>query len=219
MATLNRDNISILDRLAEITGLKYLSQKLWKTEHEKGWKDLTSFVGEGAPSPANNPTLVNFGPAGTKQRQEYAFANGDYVFLKPFHVNHDVNKGARAFLHVHWSSSGTELGTVTWVIHIQKAKGHNQEAFGAPYSISLTAPTSGIAWQHMITEVNGNGVTTTTSNGSDPISYLDEPDTLYLVTMEKVTDTVADNIFGLMVDFHYESSREVTPNKEPNFYN
>ena len=217
-ASLTKKAISVADRLATIVGLKHWTDRLWKTEHNTGWKDLTAFVGAAAPSPSNQPTLTNFGAAGTMQRQEYAFADGDYVFLNPFHVNHDINKGARAFLHVHWSTSGTAAGTVTWRLHVQKAKGHNQEAFGTPYYIELTAPTAGVAWQHMVTEVNGEGVTTTTSNGSDPIIYLDEPDTLYLVTLEKVTDTVADTVFAHMVDFHYESSREVTPNRVPNFY-
>ena len=48
-----------------------------------------------------------------------------------------------------------------------------------------------------------------------------EPDELILVTVRRVTNGAVDNtddVFGLTVDFHYESDRDSTPNKVPNFY-
>jgi hypothetical protein len=50
---------------------------------------------------------------------------------------------------------------------------------------------------------------------------LTEPDELILVTLKRITNGGTDNpdtVFGLMVDFHYESDRDTTPLKAPGFY-
>jgi len=50
---------------------------------------------------------------------------------------------------------------------------------------------------------------------------LTEPDELILVTLRRVANGATENtdtVFGLTVDFHYESDRRSTPNRSPNFY-
>lgn len=174
-----------------------------------GWKDMTSFVA-GSPGGVSAPSLTNFGPAHTPQRREYAFAVGDYVFLGPYHVNHDIKVGGRGYLHVHWSSSGTNIQPVRWELCVQRALGHNQANFGVPVDYTLTAAPQGTAWRHMITET------------VDP-NYIvfSEPDELLLVTLRRLTNggtDNTDNIFGIMVDIHYESNRDATPLRVPPFY-
>lgn len=177
--------------------------------YDKGWRDNVSSVAA-APGGAAAPALTNYGAAGTLQRQEYAFAVNDYVFLAPFHINHDISSGCKAYLHVHWSTSGTSTNTVKWEFHWQRALGHNQAAFGAPAMVSVTQAASGTAWKHMIAEVAiGDSFTLT------------EPDELILVTLRRVTNggvENADSVFGLLVDLHYEADRFATLNKAPNFY-
>lgn len=174
-----------------------------------GWRDLVSAIAA-APGGAAAPTLTNFQGAGTLQRQEYAFAINDYVWLAPYHINHDVKPGGSAYLHVHWTTSGTSTATVKWEFHIQRALGHNQANFGVPTMKSVTQAAAGTAYRHMVAEVSISDILTLT-----------EPDELILVTLRRVTNGGAENndtVFGLMVDMHYEADRDSTPNKAPNFY-
>lgn len=178
-------------------------------QYDKGWKDNVSLVSL-APQGSAAPTATNFGTAGTLQRQEYAFALNDYVFLGAFHVNHDISAGCKAYLHVHWSTSGVSLNTVKWEFHVQRALGHNQAAFGAPTMVSVTGTPSGVAWQHMINEVSLADSMTLT-----------EPDELILVSLRRVTNggsNNTDSVFGIAVDIHYEADRHATLNKAPDFY-
>jgi hypothetical protein len=174
-----------------------------------GWKDLVAPV-FGAPLGAAAPVLENFGPAGTLQRKEYAFALNDYVWLSPFHVNHDIKPGGLAYLHVHWSTDGTQTNTVKWEFNVQRALGHNQANFGAPVALTVTQAAAGTAWRHMIAEVDLASAMTFT-----------EPDELLLVSLRRVTNggtNITDKVFGILVDLHYESDRDATPFKSPSFY-
>lgn len=174
-----------------------------------GWRDLIAPI-FGAPGGAAAPILTNFQSAGTLQRQEYAFALNDYVWLAPFHVNHDVKPNGAAYIHCHWTTNGTSTATVKWEFHIQRALGHNQANFGAPTSISKEQAAAGTAYRHMIAEVAIGDILTLT-----------EPDELILVSLKRVTNGGTDNVdtvFGLTVDFHYETDRGATLNRAPNFY-
>lgn len=174
-----------------------------------GWKDIVVAI-NASPGGSVAPTLANFGPAGTLQRQEYAFALDDYVWLSPIHINHDVKPGGAGYLHVHWSTNGTSTNTVRWEFHVQRALGHNQANFAAPTVRTVTQAAAGTAWRHMVAEVAIGDILTLT-----------EPDELILVTLRRVTNggtNNTDTVFALCVDMHYESDRDTTINKAPNFY-
>jgi hypothetical protein len=177
--------------------------------YDKGWKDNVSLI-SAAPGGAAAPSLTNFQAAGSLQRQEYAFALNDYVFLGAFHINHDISSGCKAYLHCHWAVSGTNVNTVKWEFHVQRALGHSQAAFPVPAAVSVTKAPTGTAYTHMISEVAiGDAMTLT------------EPDELILVSLKRVTNGGTDNtdsVFGLLVDLHYEADRMATLNKSPNFY-
>jgi hypothetical protein len=175
-----------------------------------GWKDLTSTINDAGVPAASAPTMRAFGPASTPQREEFAFAIGDYCFCQAFHVNHDIKPNGLAFLHVHWSTDGSSTATVKWELTITRAKGHNQANFGAPVVLTVEQAAAGTAWRHMITEVPVGSALTLT-----------EPDELLIVTARRITNGTTNNpdhVFGLMVDFHYETDRDSTPNKAPPFY-
>ena len=172
--------------------------------------DMLAPVGGATVPPSLAPAPANFGPAHTPQRREYRFDVGDYVFIQPFHINHDIKPGGKAYIHVHWSSDGTNTGLVAWELTIMRALGHDQANFGTPFVITLEQAAVGTAWRHMIVEAAEIDVIT-----------MSEPDELISVTLRRVapsTGSNADEIFGLMVDLHYELDRRGTPNKAPNFY-
>lgn len=174
-----------------------------------GWKDLLSgpLDVSGVPAP-NLPVREAFGPSGL--RTEYNFDVGDYAFAPPFHINHDVKVGGKAYLHIHWSTNGSNIANVKWEFQVSRALGHNQAYFTAETSYFVTQAGYAGAWRHMISEVSlGDALTLT------------EPDELILVTVRRVTNGATDNtdkVFGLMVDMHYEANRDTTPNKVPDFY-
>jgi hypothetical protein len=175
-----------------------------------GWRDLTAGLTSAGVPILNAPVMTPFGPAHTPQREENAFDVDDYCFCEPFHVNHDIKPGGKAYAHVHWSTNSTSTATVKWEFTIMRALGHNQANFGAPAVITVEQAAAGTAWRHMIAECSvGDALT------------LAEPDELILVTLRRITNGGSDNantVFGLTVDFHYEADRNATPNKAPDFY-
>lgn len=175
---------------------------------QDGWSDLVSpLMIEGVPL-ANAPEYVAFGPSGL--RRELAFGIGDYAFAKAFHINHDVKPGGKALCHIHWSTNGVNTAPIRWEFQVSRALGHQQAYFTAETSYFVTQPAWAGAWRHMIAEVAIEDALTLT-----------EPDELVLVTVRRVTNGATDNtdlVFGLTVDFHYETDRSATPNRAPNFY-
>ena len=170
---------------------------------------MSPTLGAGVPA-QNAPTVAVLGPSPSVYRT-YQFAIGDYIFVQPFHIDHDVQPGGIGLCHVHWTTDGTSQNGVTWEFSVMRALGHNQENFEAPAVLTVRQAAAGTAWRHMIAEVVVDDALTLT-----------EPDELLLVVLKRVANTTgpdnADGIFGLMVDLHYESDRATTPNRSPDFY-
>ena len=174
-----------------------------------GWNDLTSFLSVAKSPSSNFPTERLFGVSGL--REELAFDVDDYVYVQPFHVQHDIDPGAEAYIHVHWSTDGTDTQPVKWEFNVMRALGHDQANFIELPTFSLVGTPPGTPWRHNITEV---------TNPADVI-VLTEPDELLLITLRRVPNGATENedsIFGLQVDLHYQTSRTNTPNRAPNFY-
>lgn len=172
------------------------------------WKDMLAPVGGATVPNLNAPDVSDFGPAHTPQRKEYSFVVDDYVFIQPFHVNHDIVPDGEAYLHVHWSTNGTNTGLVQWELTTMRAKGHNQANFGTPTVTLIEQAAQGTAWRHMVSEA------------ATPI-IMTEPDELFIVTLRRVAPSTGSNtdlIFGLMVDLHYQADRHGTPFRSPDFY-
>lgn len=172
------------------------------------WKDMLAPVGGAGVPNSSAPVAGDFGPAHVPQRREYSFAVGDYVFIQPFHTNHDIVPGGEAYLHVHWSTNGVSTGLVRWELTVMRAKGHDQANFGAPTVTLIEQAASGTAWRHMVSE-------------TDTPLIMTEPDELIIVTLRRVAPSAgsnADAVFGLQVDLHYQADRNGTPQKAPDFY-
>lgn len=184
-----------------------------QTRIKAGWFDLLSPVSAAGIPTTLAPTPQNFGPTHTPQRKEYAFDVNDYVFLQPFHINHDMKPGGKMLVHVHWSTNGTSTAVVRWELSIMRALGHNQANFGAPIVRTIEQAAHGTAWRHMVTEVPD-------LQDLQALTLI-EPDELLLVTLRRVSNGGTNNpnlVFGLSCDFHYERDRDATPNRAPNFY-
>jgi len=177
--------------------------------YQKGWKDnVMPLSAAGVPN-ANQPILTAFGASGI--REEMAFDIDDYAFVGQFHVNHDIIPDTgKAYPHVHWSTNGTSTATVKWEMQILRALGHDQDNFGSPIVVTVEQAPSGSAWRHLIAEVADIDALT-----------LIEPDELIMITLRRITNGGTDNtdtVYGLTCDLHYESDREATLNKAPDFY-
>ena len=200
----NIDKALINEMASQIQGLQ---KRLVELEFKSvGWKDnLSSVSAAGVPSAAA-PTMTAFGVSGN--REEMKFAINDYVFMLPFHANHDIKPGGKAYLHVHWSTDGADINPVHWEMEIMRAT--RGGIFSAPTTKTIIATPRGAAWYQMVDEL-----------GDADVFYMTEPDELVLITLKRVTNGATDNtdaVYGLMCDAHYESDRDATPQRDQNFY-
>jgi hypothetical protein len=184
------------------------------------WKDLV-----GHPvvrdSGATAPTLSTFRGGAVV---EYAFALNDVIGFK-FHIPHDYKPGSDLYLHVHWSHNGTAIsGNMVWTYYATYAKGHNQAAFSAEVTGTISYATVDIAttprYRHRIDEIQF-------SASAPSVSQLDtdliEPDGLIAVqliatTIPTISGGSPNEPFILNSDIHYQATYQGTLNKTPNFY-
>ena len=174
------------------------------------WDDYVSSFNAGKAVGLNAPTWATF--RGGLQAWSFSATVMNEVWLEPIHITHTYKPNTAVYMHVHWSTTGTNTGVVRWGIEYSVAKGHNQAAFPATSTVYLEAAASGTAYQHMITEMTiGQAITTGI-----------EPDSLIMMRVFRDTananDTCTDAAFGLMCDVHYQKSYWATKNKAPNFY-
>ena len=174
-------------------------------KHGIGWRDNIQPFVKGAAGVAA-PTLTTL----ANGARLYAFANADSVHVE-FHIDHDIVQNSTCYPHVHFISSAamTAGQTVIWEFIYVKAKGHSQgQSFlAARTTLKLTYVADGteIAGEHIVLE-HPTGFT------------LVEPDEIILAEYKKTGGTHGGTIYGIMGDLHYQSDREVTVNKAPNFY-
>lgn len=136
-----------------------------------------------------------------------------------FHIPHDYAPGTDIYLHVHWSCAAAASGNVKFSFDVTYAKGHNQAAFAAPITTTVTQAASGTAYQHMISEVQ---LSASSPSGSQIASGSIEPDGVLLVRTWRdptdAADTANQSVFVHYVDVHYQSTGIGTKQKAPNFY-
>lgn len=157
---------------------------------------------------------------GIKSHQFVANLSDAYV---DFHIPHDYVVGTTLYIHVHWSHISTVVtgGSVTWGIEVMYAKGHGQDAFGAPVIITVAQNASTTQYMHMVAE-------TAASTPGGSLVQLDtnliEPDgvmqcRIYLDSNDiTVSEGLPPNPFVHFVDLHYQSTTIGTKNKEPDFW-
>ena len=188
-----------------------------------GWRDLIGEIvvkGSGLTDPDWNTYRSNI--------KQYQFKNtGVTEVTINYHIQHDYKPGSDLYLHVHWSqivvdTGGTAgaPGQAKWYFDVSYAKGHQQAAFSAPITTSVTQTASSTQYMHNIAEVQ-------LSASSPSASQLDsdniEVDGVIIVRLYRDPSDVADTLdqrpFVHYVDMHYQTDRISTKNKAPDFYN
>ena len=176
---------------------------------EQVWKDMVASFNQGKTTGGTSPIWEDTGNG----IYAWKFVPGNKLQVS-FHVNHDYAQTTDGYLHTHWihklaiaAAGATTIWRLGWV----RARGHSQgESLTAPLTyIDITHTSLGteIAGDHIISE----------ADLADAFDLL-EPDTLVEVTVELLSTTLADKVYGKMCDIHYLADREGTPNKAPNFY-
>lgn len=191
--------------------VKFSADSVAVPEGEEGWKDLiSSLSASNSGNPETSPLWADPGNgmwcwefADDKQNECYA----------DFHLTHDIKVGSKMYPHIHWMPLSYSTGTVRWKFEYIYAKGHQQgESFlGSPTTFYVEMNSNGIKGEHMISE-------------SDDLQAFVAPEIDSIIRIRVTRDATHPNdtfygsVGGLMIDLHYESDRDATPNKAPNFY-
>jgi hypothetical protein len=172
-----------------------------------GWRDM---LGQIVPR-ANVPTSPTWTQMGTTPFWSYLFALNDEIWI-PYHIQHDYAPGTPIYLHVHWTTDGTQTNTVKWQFEYCYAKGFNQGNFDVSGGRSTTVEQAaqGTAWRHMVSEI------------STPISDANfEVDGVLMVHITRITNggtNNTDKVFMILADCHYQCNAFNTKNRTPDFY-
>mgnify|MGYP000680904861 CR=1 FL=1 len=173
-----------------------------------GWKDNIAPFSTAQGNGTTEPVWEDIGNGNYAMN----FTTGDELFVQ-FHVDHDYALGTKAYPHVHFicQQAQTAGTTVTWEFAYRIAKGHSQG------DSLITAPRTTILLTYTYdgTEVAGEHIVVECSD-LDAFDLI-EPDTVIMAGVTLLSETASGKIYGLMADLHYQSDRETTPFKSPNF--
>jgi len=178
---------------------------------EMGWKDLIMPMSSALIPPSKSPIFAYL----SNGLGYYHFPdNKDKHLMLYFHIPHDYKPGSLIYPHVHWAGLSPSIGTVHWQLEFNIAKGHEQGGLFTSNTqiIDLIQSGSSIIGEHIVTEC------------TDVEAFIvPEPDTIVTMKVSRLgsknTDTFIGETIGVFCDLHYQSDRETTPNKKPDFYN
>jgi hypothetical protein len=182
-----------------------MSSKLYISD---GWKDNIVMLNLGQSGGVAEPDFEDF----INGMKQWAFSPSTIEELYiTFHIDHDYKPDSAVFPHIHWTPSSNATGVVRWGIDISRAKGHSQEAFNTNTTIYIEQEAGGVDRMHHVAEY-ATGI----FGGGDL-----EPDTVLICKVFRdathPNDTYPDDAFGIACDLHYESDRNATPQKTPDF--
>ena len=181
-----------------------------------GWRDLRAEIrtrGVGGSDPTDATYRGNI--------KAYAFSVNDEAWVE-YHIPHDYVAGTDIHLHYHWSHNSAIVtgGSITIGANVIYAKGHDQAAFPAEITMTLSPDASLTQYQHLISEVQ-------LSASSPSASQIDtddlEPDGLILARVFLSANNITSggavpDPFIHEVDIHYQSTNIATKDKIPDFY-
>lgn len=211
-----RDDVDVVAAVHVGTAAPTDTRKLWvdtdDTSTDTGWKDLVASGDRANASGANAPTWASF----VSGLYAYRFsATAMQEMWLSFHVPHDVKPNTRMIPHFHWSPSGTNTGNCRWGFEYSYAKrdGTPNRVFPASTTVYALQAGSGSALAHQIAEI---------PNPETDGILVTEPDGIIMVRVFRdganAADTLTDTAFLLSVDLHYQTDRESTPSRDPDYY-
>lgn len=187
------------------------SQKIINTIEEEfiGWKDLrTSFHVD----TSKKSTSAMYQEMGNTGFYAYVFPRNKHASTT-YQIESDYKPSGEMYLHLHWTTDGTETDSVKWEIKYTIAKGYNQaegsELFNPIHTIYMEQNASGTAWKHMVVESPVLDITNAETNA------------MILVTLTRIANETSDNkddIYALQMDLHYQTDRHSIPDRVPSFY-
>lgn len=187
-----------------------------------GWNDLLGRL-QIRTAGANDPSWSVY--RGNIRQFQFSQVQMNECWIE-YHIQHDYKQNSDIYIHVHWSQSTVDTGgaagapgVVKWYFDVIYAKGHNQQAFSAPITLSVTQQASSTQYQHMLAEVQLSAASPSASQlDSDDL----EPDGIILVRVYRdpadAADTLNQNPFMHYCDIHYQIDHVNTKNKAPDFY-
>ena len=192
---------------------KSIGIKLDTLNPDWGWEDMEGII-EYEAGAITEPTLELWN-GNIKKR---VFDVGDECFITS-HFKHWYAPNTDVFYHVHWSHNSATLttGSPKFVLEGTYAKGHNQQAFGTPFSVIISEPASTTKLQHMVTEVQ-------ISNAGGLDGLLDtailETDGILECRLYLDSNTMDGDArpFFHQADGHLKSTGLPTKNKTPDFW-
>jgi hypothetical protein len=176
-----------------------------------GWKDnIVQLSSMNSGDILQAPLLADTGDG----MWSYLFRDDGYNYVfADIHINHDYKPGTKVYPHLHWTPLSTSTGTVRWSMEYKFARGHGQgDSFLIPPTVLVIEQNGkGLTGEHMVAEC------------SDSDAFIvPEPDTIVRIKVARdgshANDTFYGSVAGLMLDLHYQSDRETTVNKAPDFY-
>lgn len=187
-----------------------------------GYRDLLGEIKILSPG-ASDPTLATF----RDSIKSFSFSNVamNEVYFH-YHIPHDYVPSSDIFIHFHWAQNVVDSGgaagapgVVKWQAEVTYAKGHNQAAFPASFTTSVTQTASGTQYQHMLIEIQ---LSASAPSATQIDSDILEPDGLLIARIFRDPTDVADTLnqvpFLHHVDIHYQSTNIATKAKAPDFY-
>jgi hypothetical protein len=212
-----RDDQVLIDAAADATAAGELSAHVALTPAEAHavetvWKDLIGDVSRAAVG-GSPPTLTTF--ISGIYAMSFSSTGLNEVFIL-YHVPHDVKPNTRMIPHFHWSPNDATAGNVEWHFEYSYAKrdGGADDVFPSSTTLTCVSAAGGVAKAHRVEEI------------PDPNQgiLVVEPDGLILARVYRdgaggnAEDTYGAGAFLHSVDLHYQSDREGTPSRNPDYY-
>lgn len=183
------------------------SGEVGATNADEGWKDNFANL-TAAASGAGTPSLQPFGPSGNAKQRRFGIGDSVYVV---WHINHDIKPESTAYMHMHWSTDGSDLDPVAWEFNYTvgtRDTTTSTDYFPADTTITIEDSSDGTAWRHKVSE--------------DAVGFTIPPvDSIIVCEIKRVAPsagTNSDGVFGIFADIHYQSDRDATPSRAPDFY-
>lgn len=172
-----------------------------------GWGDITGeIISKGG---ANAPSFAAI--TGLGNLYAYKFSGSASTLTEVFvcwHVPHDYADGTDIYIHVHWlnATSTPSTNNLVWQFEYSIAKGHGQQAFPTPTTVSVTQACSSTRYMHHIAET---AAITSANLEVDSLIYC-----RIFRDAAHASDTNTDtDVYLLTADVHYQKNKYATKNK------
>lgn len=201
-----------LDEMQEIVNYIKESRVIAATSITRGtgWKDtVLNFSNDGIKS-IDSPVftfLVN-------DLGFYQFAsNRDQYVDGTLHIDHDIKPNTSIIPYINWMPETAAIGTIVWEIEYMAAQSHTSGELldGITTKVQVSTSTNGIPYENIRSEIP-------VASAIGPF----EVDTIIKINLRRLSSSPLNTYNGgihlISAGATYQSDRDVTLNKQPDFY-